>query len=172
LPGELRIAFDEHYGDVYRFAYRMVGGRETAEDVAQEAFLRLAGQRNGMLRGESARRWLFVVARNLCLSHLRQAARHQVVAIDPAHPSEDATPAQAEMARERRECVAEAIGALPPHMREALVLRVYEGLSYAEIGSIVGCAEGTVKSRLARAREELKRRLGPLMERDHELESS
>lgn len=156
----------EHFKALHRFAARMLGRADLAEEVAQEALLRLAG--SGLaLQGESARRWLFVVARNLCLSHLRHASRFPEVPLnDFDKASAGPNPAQAALLEERRRLVAEAVAALPPPMREVIVLREFEELDYAQIAEATGCNLGTVKSRLARAREELRKRLAPMLEVD------
>lgn len=158
--------FHRHYQDVFRFAYRMLGRSESAEDVAQEALLRMARNRSKQLEGESARRWLFVVARNLCLSHLRHSTRHPEVPLDAVRETQSPTPnpADAAVANERSTLIKNAVTQLPPAMREVVTLREYEDMNYAQIAEIVGCSLGTVKSRLARAREELRRRLQPLLE--------
>lgn len=154
-----------HFKDLYRFAYRLLGRAELAEEVAQEALARLAGGRC-VLEGEAARRWLFVVTRNLCLSHLRLSARHPEISLENAAEahSGDPSPAEAAIAGERARLVAEAVAALPDAMREVIVLREYEAMDYAQIAEVIGCPLGTVKTRLSRAREELRKRLAPHLE--------
>ena len=158
--------FSQCYSDLYRFAYRLLGRSAAAEDVVQETFLRAARNHAKQLEGEPARRWLFVVARNLCVSHLRRAARHPEVPLDagPETRSQRPNPAEAVDASERAGLVENAVAQWPPAMREVVVLREYEGMDYAQIADIVGCSLGTVKSRLARARGQLRVRLAPLLE--------
>ena len=158
--------FAQHYTDLYRFAYRLLGRSTAAEDVVQETFLRAARNHAKLLEGEPARRWLFVVARNLCVSHMRHAARHPEVPLDagPETRSQWPNPAEAVDASERAGFVKDAVAQLPPAMREVVVLREYEGMDYAQIADIVGCSLGTVKSRLARARAQLRERLEPMLE--------
>lgn len=158
--------FERHYPDVYRFACRMLGNCDAAEDVAQEAMLRMARNCSKRLEGESARRWIFVVARNLCVSRLRRAARHPEVPLEacPEARSKGPNPAESAAASERSRLIRDAIAQLPVAMREVVVLREYEDMDYAQIAEIIGCSLGTVKSRLARAREKLRRRLQPLLE--------
>ena len=190
-------SFSRHYEDLYRFAFRLLGSRDGAEDAVQEAFLRLAGQcaaacevgpvaardrrsaRPGHVEkdgvgasfsgGEEAvRRWLFVVVRNLCVSRLRREAARRAVPLDDRREREigsrNPDPAQAAVAGERGRWVAEAVASLSPEMREAVILREYEGMSYVEIADIAGCSVGTVRSRLARARDKLRELLRPLLE--------
>lgn len=159
-------AIDAHYRAVFGFAWRMTGERTVAEDVTQEAFARLAQSalRDGGV--EESRRWVFVVARNLCISHLRRRTRHPETELGHGLPARAAGPADAMAANERAALVQAAVHALPVDMREAIVLREYEGLSYEAIASIVDCPLGTVKSRIARARELLRHQLRNVLEMD------
>lgn len=153
-----------HYTDLHRYAWRMLGGAEEARDVVQEACLRLIERAGASLDGEHARRWLFVVVRNLCMSRLRERPRTVALDICAEPVSTQPGPARRALEAERGRRVREAVAALPPHLREAVILREYEGLDYARIAEITGVAAGTVKSRLARARERLRHDLTPMME--------
>jgi len=157
--------FSQHYTDLYRFAYRLLGRSAAAEDIVQETFLRAARNHAKQLEGEPARQWLFVVAHNLCVSHIRHSARHQEVSLDavPETRSRGPNPAEAVDASERAGFVEDAVAQLSPAMREVVVLREYEGMDYVQIADIVGCSLGTVKSRLARAREQLRALLEPML---------
>ena len=149
-------AANRFYGTLYRFVYRMMQHHQTAEDLTQEAFLRLSAN-DRCLDDGATRRWLFTVARNLCMGQFRRSAVR--MRLDPhvaKQAREAVSPSQRAAAAELGERVALLVGELEPEFREVLVLRAYEGLSYAEIAAILGCAEGTVKSRLARARERLR----------------
>ncbi|MBN2312017.1 MAG: RNA polymerase sigma factor [Candidatus Hydrogenedentes bacterium] len=165
-PADAIQAALANYPDIYVFARRMVGNADSALDVTQEAFLRLARDGVATKGAEQARRWLFVVARNLCFGRLRRQARRRSAGSEPLETlaSPHAGPAESGHAEERRQWVMRAVESLPPHMREVVILREYEGLSYAEIAGVAGCSEGTVKSRLARAREALRERLAPFLE--------
>jgi len=159
-----RIVAD-NYSDIHGFAYRMTGNRETARDIAQETFLRYV-ERDGAPNGEeSARRWLFVVARNLCLSRFRTESRHSAAPPDSLLSIDSVTdPSTLGEQAERSAWVQAAVMRLPSEMREVIVLREYANLGYAEMAAVIGCAEGTVKSRLARARETLAKLLAPNVE--------
>lgn len=158
--------FNHLYADLYRFARRMLFSHENAEDVAQETMLRFARDKSGKLEGESARRWLFVVARNLCVSHLRHTANNREILFDDCGETSSPTPDPSDntLAEEQNQRIEQAIKNLPYNMREVIILREYEGMNYKEISGIVDCPAGTVKSRLARARVELQRLLAPFME--------
>jgi RNA polymerase sigma factor (sigma-70 family) len=155
---EFRRAFDLHKDAVYRFAWRMTGSSATAEDVAQEVFLALL-QRPEVFdpaRGE-LRGFLFGVARNQVRKRWREAGRWMKLE-DEAFVA----PVVTDLAVS--DAVEAAVGALPPLQREALVLAEYEEMSLEEIAQTVGAQVGTVKSRLLRARENLRRALAPLRE--------
>jgi RNA polymerase sigma-70 factor, ECF subfamily len=158
--GEFRTAFDEHKDAVYRFAWRMTRSAATAEDIAQECFLALLrlpdryDPKRGLLRA-----FLLGVARNLALKHWRSENRW-----DPLDEESFAAAPIDGRSRETAEVVSEAIAALPPLQREALILAEYEGLSLEEIACAVEVETGAVKARLHRARENLRRMLAPLRE--------
>lgn len=149
---------------LYNMALRMVGSRDDAADIAQEAFLR-AWEKLRTLRGNPFKPWLFQIAVNLCYDHFRRGKR---VAAMPeeglkAHvvslglPVED--PAERAEAGERNRIVGESINALDPDLRTALILRDVNGLAYEEIATVIRAPLGTVKSRIARARAHVQERL-------------
>ena len=147
-------AFDRHHGAVFSFAYRLTGHADVAEDITQECFLALlrAPGRFDAARG-TLRTFLFAIARNLALKHFRDRGMAlgdlEVSAADPRQALDVAS------------AVERAVAELPVLQREALVLFEYEGATLEEIAEIVGADTGTVKSRLHRARERLRRELAP-----------
>lgn len=156
----------ENYGSLYRFVYRMAGNHEMAEDIVQETFLRLAREGSKDLSGLYGRRWLFVVARNLCISWFRKQTKQTEVPMDELnelHADTD-NPIHSLTRQERDRQVQSAIASLPPVLREVILLREFEEMSYEEIANIVGCPLGTVRSRIAKARDLLKQKLLPMME--------
>jgi len=164
-----RRSSEQHWAHLYNYVYRMVRHREEAEDIAQESFLRMAQDAAGAhLADDAARRWLFVVARNLCLDHLRRGARHPKASLDDCDEARSAAPnaAEASADKEWEMRIREAMDQLSPEMREALILREYEGMDYAQIAAVAECSLGTVKSRLARAREDMRRILEPFREKE------
>jgi RNA polymerase sigma-70 factor (ECF subfamily) len=159
--------YRQDYAALHRYAWRLLGGdAERAADVVQEACLRLVRGARPLQGPGARRRWLFVVVRNLCLSQLRHGARWRMQSIeDVAEPhAQGPDPARACAAGERSRQVAEAVARLPLELREVLILREYEEMNYEAIAEIVGIPLGTVRSRLARAREALRRSLRPLWE--------
>ena len=144
---------------VYRFALQMSGSRSIAEDVTQEVFMALVrdGQRFDPERGRLLA-FLFGVARNHVL---RRCDRERL--FSPLIEADEGGPVDVTLATEgdplseltRGEMIARvraAVLALPPHYREAVVLCDLNEMSYAEAAEVIGCAVGTVRSRLHRAR--------------------
>ncbi|MBL8295874.1 MAG: RNA polymerase sigma factor [Bryobacterales bacterium] len=156
---EFRSVFLDHQDAVYRFAWRMTNSPAAAEDVTQEAFLALLRHpaRFDHSRG-SLRAYLFGVARNLVLKHWRDERRW-----DRLEEDDFVAPTVAPGA-DAAEVVGAAVKALPPLQREVLVLAEYEELSLEEIAVAVTAEVGTVKSRLHRARVNLRGALSPLWE--------
>ena len=155
---ELRQAFEQHKNAVYRFAWRMTASPETAEDIAQEVFLSLVRRPDSFdpARG-SLRAFLLGAARNQARKRFREEQRWDVLEDDdfafvPATYVDVA------------EAVGAAVQALPPLQREALILAEYEDLSLEEIAGAVEAEIGTVKARLHRARENLRKALAPFYE--------
>lgn len=148
---ELRQAFEQHKEAVYRFAWRMTGSPEAAEDIAQEVFLTLARRPDAYdpARGP-LRAFLLGTARNQARKRFRDEQRWDVLEDDDFVV---APAVQVDVA----DAVAAAVQALPPLQREALILAEYEDLSLEEIA-------GAVKARLHRARENLRRALAPFYE--------
>jgi RNA polymerase sigma-70 factor (ECF subfamily) len=162
------------------FLYRFVGERHAAEDLFQETFVRVVRSVGEFRPEASLNTWIFTIARNLALDYLKARKRRREMPLEAGGEAErgrvlsfrDALPApapgpaaRAESGEEERR-VAAALGELGPAKREALVLRVYAGLSYAEIARIVKAPVGTVKFRVHEAVQELARKLAADGRRD------
>lgn len=143
-----------------RQAWRMLGDQIEAEDVAQEAMLRLWRQAADWRAGEARiSTWLYRVVHNLCIDRIRKR-RPQVPVEDAPEPVDPDPGVLERMAQtERSRAVAEAIGELPARQRQALILRHFEGLSNPEIGEALECSVEAVESLLARARRQLAKRM-------------
>jgi RNA polymerase sigma-70 factor, ECF subfamily len=149
----------------------ILGSPEDARDVAQDAFVQ-AFQRLKTFRGQSAfYSWLFRIALNAAASQKRRT-RRKTASIDAArdekrgdpvdrHP--EAVPSHALEASERRIAVQAALARLPAEFRIPLVLKEIDGMKYQEIAAVLGCPVGTVRSRIHRARSELRQRLELLL---------
>lgn len=158
-----------HQDRVFDLCVRMLNDREEALDVAQEVFVALHGAL-GQFRGDSRlSTWIFKVAKNHCLNRLKYLGRRQKgktdelsdvpegeLAAHQTHPS----PQEALLGKEQQVRVQKAIAQLPEEQRLLVILRDIEGLSYDEIVQITDQPEGTVKSRLHRARLALGELLG------------
>jgi len=160
-----------HRDAAYNYACRLTRDATEAQDVVQEAFLR-AFQYFASFRGDNVRPWLFRIVRNAFFDSRRMAAARATVPLDADGEGVDQallvdgapTPEQALIETDATRVLEEALQALPPSVREILVLREVEELSYKEIAYVLEAPIGTVMSRLARARAvlsaEIRRRLG------------
>jgi RNA polymerase sigma-70 factor, ECF subfamily len=149
---------ERHKDVVFRVAARVVG-RDDAEDVAQDAFLR-AFHRLRQFRGEASfRSWLLQITHHTALDHLARRLRLPAAQDEPPaevpEPQERRTPAEELESAERRARLEMKIAAMRPAHRIVLVLRDIEGLSYDEIAAVTDMPIGSVKGRLHRARGEL-----------------
>jgi RNA polymerase sigma-70 factor (ECF subfamily) len=159
-----------HERRVFRILYRMLGSLDEAADVSQETFLNLHRHGHRFRRESRFSTFVYRVAANAALNRrrtlgrdrkrLRELAECQALDLarsSPANPEEQTARSQAG----RR--IQEALLALPERLRLPLVLFDVEGLPYSEISSVVGIPEGTVKSRIHRARQALRDALGDLV---------
>ncbi len=167
----LALLYRRRQGGVYRFALQMSGSKSIAEDVTQEVFLFL--MRDGRVfdptRG-SLSAFLFGVARNHVLRRLRVEHLLTPLGDEPddevalLHPSSDLCPLEDLTRAETIESVRRAVLSLPAKYREVVVLCELQDVSYGETAEILGCAIGTVRSRLHRARALLLDKLRPVGE--------
>ena len=143
---------------VYRLALRMCGNAHDAEEVAQEAFV-AAWKGLPAFRGESKfSSWLYQLTTNAAIDFLRREKRHRaaVPIEDEPEPATPDTPQQAMEESEVRQALQQALDTLTPEHREIFLLRQMRQLSYEEIGRLLGLESGTVKSRLSRAKKQLR----------------
>jgi RNA polymerase sigma-70 factor (ECF subfamily) len=175
---------------VERYQHRLVGvlahlvGRpEEAEDLAQEVFLRIYRARKGYRPRAKFSTWLFTIANNVALNHLRAKGRSPMVQIGgganrggtesaasqeiaPAGeqlPARDGTPSAQMRQVELAEIVREALNVLGEDQKVAVLLNKFEEMSYAEIAEVMGRSEAAIKSLLARARTHLREQLEPYL---------
>jgi len=152
-----------HEGKVLALAFRTTGRWDQAEDVAQEAFLRVHRSASTFRPRAKVTTWLYRITVNLCLDHLRRAKRAPLTMSDhalvPAVESPDALEAD-----ERVDMVRRAIADLPDRQRTALTLHRYQGLSHREITDATGWSPKAVASLLVRAYATLRESLAELNE--------
>lgn len=167
--GPDRARFEEvvmpHLDAAHNLARWLLRRRPEAEDVTQEALLR-AFRFFGSYRGGDARAWLLAIVRNACYSWLaaRRGSENDAEFDEERHGPASETPESLHAAKDAGLRLSAALEALPPRMREVLVLRELEGCSYKEIADITAMPIGTVMSSLSRARERLRRVLAPRAE--------
>ena len=153
---------------VYNLAFSIVKKKEDAEDVTQETYLRLWRVASELKLESSLKLYILKAARNLALDLIRKNSKRDEIdtvildadggfEIDIADDSPDLRPDESYLRKIEKEAVRQSIEELPSAAREMIVLRDIEGLSYAEIGAMLGIAEGTLKSKLFRARERLRK---------------
>lgn len=159
-------AFCDLVGDmeplVYNFALRMMNGNhQDAEDMAQEAFLRVYKSLTGYKAEASFKTWVLRICKNVCLDEMRKRSVRVVAGEEVPEVVADSTDVQGEVVdNERREMLKNAINSLEERAKMLIVMRDINGLSYKEISQITGLEQGTVKSALNRARKKLREIIG------------
>ena len=154
--------FIAHLDAAYNLARWLMHDETEAEDMVQEAYVRVASH-FGSFRGGDGRAWLLTIVRNSCYDRLRQkgVSDRNTDFDEEVHSAGRQTPnpETALLLAERSELVNRSLAGLPPEYREVLILRELEQLSYREIADIAGIPLGTVMSRISRARQLLQRTL-------------
>lgn len=160
-----RQLFDLLYGPLIGFARSIVRDEAVAEDVVQEAFVRLWDRRERLDEEIPLRAWLFRTVRNLALNFRRDTTTRERLLDDPAAADSAAVPramSAPDAATEGSDLqgrVSVLVAELPPRQREALLLSRVEGLSHAEVAAAMGCAPRTVNNHLVAALGTLRKRL-------------
>lgn len=164
--------YERHRDPVFRFAYRLSGSVETAEDITHDCFLGLLRKPANFKPGRAAlRTYLLAAARNLWFKQLRTLNRETELddIVEQRFEAGGRGPLKDILDDELTEVVKEAVSDLPPLQREALVLFEYEGLALHEIAEIVGADVGAIKARLHRARQGLRSSLSTYLNSDREI---
>jgi RNA polymerase sigma-70 factor (ECF subfamily) len=172
-----RLAFEEIFSmyrdDVFRFSYLVVRDGSLAQDVVQEAFLKVFRSIEKFQFRSSFKSWLYRVAVNEAITILRRRKVKEDLEPMPdvsrertaGYAQRDWQPEEAAMESEERAVLRWAIGQLDPVHRSVVVLKYFHEFSDTEIGAVIGCPPGTVKSRLHRARELLRNTMARKMGR-------
>ncbi len=160
-----RGLFDALYAPLRRFAFSLVRDEQAAEDLVQDAFVRLWDRRERLDAELAVRAYLFRIVRNLALNSRRDDATRRRLLEDPvafdsaAVPRGFAAPDESSAGDELGSRLGTLVQELPPRQREALLLSRVEGLSHAEVAQAMGCAPRTVNNHLVAALQTLRRRL-------------
>lgn len=168
----LNVLMDRWSARVAAFLHRMTGNRDTAADLAQEAFVKLYQARDRYRPSGNFSSYLFGIAANLARNHARWITRHPTLSLDatpddggatvPEAVDPGRTPEQAAQASEKVRAIHQAFLRLPADLREAMTLFVYEGMGYAEIAAVGQCSPKAVETRIYRARQLLREELKDL----------
>ena len=155
VTAALATLFERHHARVYGYCLRMTGNRASAEDLVQDVFMKMLKYKATFKDDSDLVPWMFGIARNSCLAHLkRRAAEQPRAAVDGEQTPEVAAE---ELSDERQsELVRAALLRLPAERREILVLSRFEYKSYDEIARVLDCSVGAVKVRAHRAMKQLR----------------
>jgi RNA polymerase sigma-70 factor (ECF subfamily) len=155
VTAALATLFERHHARIYGYCLRMTGNRSTAEDLVQDVFMKMLKYKATFKDDSELVPWMFGIARNSCLAHLKRRAHDHVP--DTAVEEAAAEEVQEEQHDERQnELVRQALLRLPAERREVLVLSRYEYKSYDEIARVLDCSVGAVKVRVHRAMKQLR----------------
>lgn len=153
-----RHLYNRYKGQLFIYCYRMINDREGAKDALQEIFVRVHQNSSKYTPGTNFAGWVHTIARNLCLN-IQRGKKDLVDFDETSIYGLDSRSEEADVFL--REKLAEEVASLPAIYREAVILREYEGYSYKQIMEITGQSMATVKFRIFKGRELLRKKLGP-----------
>jgi RNA polymerase sigma-70 factor (sigma-E family) len=159
-PGSLEDLYLRHMPDAARLAFLLTRDRATAEDLAQEAFIKVAGRLRHLRSPEAFDAYLRRTVTNLCLSHHRHARVARAYVRREAARSGDREPSTGPPDLETRDELRAALAELPDRQRAAVILRFYADLSEEQVAHALGCSVGAVRSLVFRAMGTLRGRIG------------
>jgi RNA polymerase sigma factor (sigma-70 family) len=156
----LGTLFERHNRSVYQYCRQMTRDNEQAEDLVQEIFLKLLRKAGSFRRQGSFKAWMFNIARNLTLDHLRKTKRRgDLVPIDASTDADPVDHRSAEVAAassQKMNALTAALANLPVAVQEIIWLGRFEFDSYEELGQALGCKAATARVRMHRAMQQLK----------------
>ena len=168
------VLMRRHLGRLFNFIARHTSNRATAEDLSQEVFLRVVERAADFKHEARFTTWLYTIARNQCIDHLRKASLRKHPSLDDGGPGEDHVPLRERLANESagssgervamdhevKDRILVGLAKLPEEQREVFLLRELGNLPFQEIALVTGVSENTVKSRMRYALERLREGLG------------
>ncbi len=157
---KLASLYEEYYDKIARYAYVRIGDRTEAEDIAEEVFLKaLQSLKSYKERGIPMQAWLFRIAHNLVVDHLRKTTKRRTVPIDTVQIATDVDPVITTEKNIEVERVTKAMEQLTREQQEVLGLRFFGGLTSKEAGSILNKSDGAVREMQRAAMEKLRKLL-------------
>ena len=149
----LSILFERHHRRLFGFCLGLLGSRDAAGDLVQEVFFRVLKYRHTFRDEADFAPWLYRLARNACIDHLRKGGRERAVEPEVEEARPDPAPLASDELERREELgrLRSALGLLPADKRELLLLARSESLSYQQIAGMLGCSVGALKVRVHRA---------------------
>jgi len=176
VRGAFEVLVDRYQDRLLGVLTHLVGRAEEAEDLAQEVFLRIYRARKGYRPKAKFSTWLFTIANNLALNHLRGKGRNPAAAapgsdtqasgfrpVGDRAPGREGTPSAQMRQVELADVIRDALDSLGEDQKIAVLLNKFEEMSYAEIATVMDRSEAAVKSLLARARNQLRGQLEPYL---------
>lgn len=154
--GSFAMLVDRHYEACARYAYRMLGQQQDAEDALQETFMRVHRALGRYQERETFRAWLYRILINECRSLARgRGRRERRIVLDGDAAARAETPSE-ERTSEIRDLLQHVLASVDPLQREALLLKYGEGLEYEEIAALTGASVPALKMRVKRARDAMR----------------
>ena len=155
---EFNRTYKALFSILFRIAYRITGDIGRAEDICHDAFIKFYKRGHPFPDLSQTKYWLIRVVKNIALNGEKRNVRERTAyeKLKILSPTSTGTLEEAFLKKEGKQTVQKALGVLPYKLRVVLVLKEYEGLTYKEIGSIIGISEGNVKVRVSRGREKLE----------------
>lgn len=164
------VLIEDYQKRIFSIAYRMIQHQEDAADLTQEVIVKIFKNLDKFKGDSKFSTWVYRIATNTCLDEIKKARRRTVYSLDKEIETEDGsiaaelpdtapTPEEAAEKNDIKKALYDAIQRLGKEHQTVIVLRDLQGLSYEEIAQILHCSVGTVKSRISRAREKLKKLL-------------
>ncbi|MBD3183692.1 sigma-70 family RNA polymerase sigma factor [Candidatus Poribacteria bacterium] len=160
--GAFELLVMRYKDSIFNFTYRFLADYHQAQDLTQETFLRLLKNSERYKSRDKFKPWLYKIAANLCKNEIRNKKRHPKISLDEYIKIENpiassySSPDEAYERKELSHLVKDILASIPEDQRMIILMREYQDLSYEEISSALGCSLGAVKSKIYRARQNIK----------------